>query len=93
MLFEMFRAVVEIKNNWVLLFFRIRIVIQQNFKLIVVRRTEFGNTSYNTSTNFLWRLGAGAHFGPVGARLEWESIVVDGPTNLSMVSLSGTFGF
>jgi hypothetical protein len=25
--------------------------------------------------------------------LEWESIVVDGPTNLSMVSLSGTFGF
>jgi hypothetical protein len=47
----------------------------------------------NTSTDFLWGLGVGAHFGPFGARLEWESIVVDGPTNLSMVSLSGTFGF
>jgi len=47
----------------------------------------------DTSTNFLWGLGVGAHFGPVGARLEWESIAVDGPTNLSMVSLSGTFGF
>ena len=47
----------------------------------------------DNSTNFLWGLGVGAHFGPVGARLEWESIVVDGPTNLSMVSLSGTFGF
>ena len=47
----------------------------------------------DSNTNFLWGLGVGAHFGPVGARLEWESIVVDGPTNLSMVSLSGTFGF
>ena len=47
----------------------------------------------NTDTNFLWGLGVGAHFGPIGARLEWESIVVDSPTNISMVSLSGTFGF
>jgi len=47
----------------------------------------------DTTTNFLWGIGVGAHFGPIGARLEWESIVVDGPTNLSMVSLSGTFGF
>jgi len=47
----------------------------------------------DTSANFLWGLGVGAHFGPIGARLEWESIVVDGPTNLSMVSLSGTYGF
>ena len=52
-----------------------------------------GESTDDTSTNFLWGLGVGAHFGPVGARLEWESIVVDGPTNLSMVSLSGTFGF
>jgi len=47
----------------------------------------------DTTTNFLWGIGVGAHFGPIGARLEWESIVVDGPTNLSMVSLSGTYGF
>ncbi len=47
----------------------------------------------DTSANFLWGIGVGAHFGPIGARLEWESIVVDGPTNLSMVSLSGTYGF
>jgi opacity protein-like surface antigen len=47
----------------------------------------------DSNTNFLWGLGVGAHFGPIGARLEWESIAVDGPTNLSMVSLSGTFGF
>lgn len=52
-----------------------------------------GESTDDSSTNFLWGLGVGAHFGPVGARLEWESIVVDGPTNLSMVSLSGTFGF
>jgi OOP family OmpA-OmpF porin len=47
----------------------------------------------DNTTNFLWGIGVGAHFGPFGARLEWESIVVDGPTNLSMVSLSGTYGF
>jgi hypothetical protein len=41
----------------------------------------------------LWGLGAGLHFGPFGARLEWESIAVEGPEALSMVSLSGTFGF
>jgi OOP family OmpA-OmpF porin len=50
-------------------------------------------SSDDSNTNFLWGLGVGAHFGPIGARLEWESIAVDGPTNLSMVSLSGTFGF
>jgi len=52
-----------------------------------------GGTADDTSTDFLWGLGAGAHLGPFAARLEWESIVVEGPTNLSMVSLSATFGF
>jgi len=52
-----------------------------------------GQSTDDTTTNFLWGIGVGAHFGPIGARVEWESIVVDGPTNLSMVSLSGTFGF
>ena len=52
-----------------------------------------GANADDTSTDFLWGLGAGAHLGPFAARLEWESIVVEGPTNLSMVSLSATFGF
>ena len=47
----------------------------------------------NSGTDFLWGLGAGAHFGPFGARLEWETLEGGGPDNLSMVSLSGTFGF
>ena len=47
----------------------------------------------DSSTDFLWGLGAGVHLGPFGVRLEWESILVEGPTNLSMVSLSATFGF
>jgi hypothetical protein len=52
-----------------------------------------GQSTGDNTTNFLWGIGVGAHFGPIGARVEWESIVIDGPTNLSMVSLSGTFGF
>ena len=52
-----------------------------------------GKSSEETSEDFLWGVGAGAHFGPFGARLEWESIVVEGPTSISMVSLSATFGF
>lgn len=44
-------------------------------------------------TDFLWGLGAGVHLGPIGVRLEWESLEVEGDTNLSMVSLSATFGF
>ena len=55
--------------------------------------SEGSESTDDTSTDFLWGLGVGAHFGPFGARLEWESIVVDGPTNLSMVSLSATYGF
>ncbi|MGE5859344.1 MAG: outer membrane beta-barrel protein [Ignavibacteria bacterium] len=52
-----------------------------------------GASADDNSTDFFWGLGAGVHLGPFGARLEWESIVVEGPTNLSMVSLSATFGF
>jgi len=44
-------------------------------------------------TDFMWGLGAGVHLGPFGVRLEWESLEVGGPDNLSMVSLSGTLGF
>jgi hypothetical protein len=47
----------------------------------------------DNSTDFLYGLGVGVHLGPIGARLEWESIAVSGPTNLSMVSLSATIGF
>jgi OmpA-OmpF porin, OOP family len=52
-----------------------------------------GQDSQGSATDFMWGIGAGAHFGPFGARLEWESVVVSGPDNLSMVSLSATFGF
>jgi opacity protein-like surface antigen len=58
---------------------------------VMFSSTEGSNDS--DDTNFLWGIGAGLHFGPFGARLEWESIAVEGPTSLSMVSLSGTFGF
>jgi len=47
----------------------------------------------DSGTDFMWGLGAGVHLGPIGVRLEWESLEVSGPDNLSMVSLSATFGF
>lgn len=47
----------------------------------------------NSGKDFLWGLGAGAHLGSLGARLEWESVAIGGPENLSMVSLSATLGF
>lgn len=46
-----------------------------------------------SGTDFFWGLGAGAHLGSLGARLEWESVESSTPDNLSMVSLSGTLGF
>jgi len=52
-----------------------------------------GLNSDESSSDFLWGIGAGVHLGPAGVRLEWESIAVSGPVNLSMVSLSATFGF
>ena len=47
----------------------------------------------DTGTDLIWGLGAGVRLGPLGVRLEWESAEVDIPDNLSMVSLSATFGF
>lgn len=55
--------------------------------------TFLGYSESESSTDFLYGLGVGVHLGPIGARLEWESIAVSGPTNLSMVSLSATIGF
>jgi opacity protein-like surface antigen len=46
-----------------------------------------------SGTAFAWGLGAGVHFGPIGVRLEWENFEVDKPDNLSMLSLSATYGF
>jgi OOP family OmpA-OmpF porin len=44
-------------------------------------------------TDLLWGLGAGVHLGAIGVRLEWESMEVGNPDNLSMLSLGATFGF
>jgi hypothetical protein len=55
--------------------------------------TVLGQTVEDSGTDFFWGLGAGVHLGPIGARLEWESVEGGGPDNLSMVSLSATLGF
>ena len=46
-----------------------------------------------SGTDFLWGLGAGVSLGPIGVRLEWESIEVSGLKNLSLLSLGATLGF
>ena len=58
--------------------------------------TEFtllGKNVDDSGTDFFWGLGAGVRLGPIGARLEWDSVEGGGPDNLSMVSLSATLGF
>lgn len=55
--------------------------------------TVLGQTADDSGTDFFWGIGAGVHVGPIGARLEWESVEGGGPDNLSMVSLSATLGF
>jgi OOP family OmpA-OmpF porin len=55
--------------------------------------TLLGYKFDESGTDFLWGLGGGVHLGPVGIRVEWESVVIEDPDNVSMVSLSGTFGF
>jgi len=55
--------------------------------------TVLGQTLGESGTDFFWGIGAGVHLGPIGARLEWESVEGGGPDNLSMVSLSATLGF
>jgi hypothetical protein len=47
----------------------------------------------DSGTDFFWGLGAGLRLGPIGARVEWESVETEIPDNLSMVSLAATFGF
>jgi hypothetical protein len=57
-------------------------------------KASFGGLNLdNSGTDFFWGLGVGAHLGSLGARLEWESVAIGGPENLSMVSLSATIGF
>jgi len=46
-----------------------------------------------SGTAFLWGLGAGVRLGPIGVRLEWESMEVKEPDSLTMVSLGATLGF
>jgi len=48
---------------------------------------------HSSGTDFLWGLGAGVALGPVGVRLEWESLATSEVDNLSMVSLGATLGF
>ena len=55
--------------------------------------TVLGQTFDESGTDFFWGLGAGVHLGPIGARLEWETVEGGGPDNLSMVSISATLGF
>jgi hypothetical protein len=55
--------------------------------------TLLGVTNDDSGSDFFWGLGAGIHLGPIGARLEWESVAIGGPDNLSMVSLGATLGF
>ena len=47
----------------------------------------------DSGTSFIWGLGAGVSLGPVGVRLEWESMEVDMMDNLSLLSLGATLGF
>jgi OOP family OmpA-OmpF porin len=46
-----------------------------------------------SGTDFLWGLGAGVSLGPIGVRLEWESMEVSELKNLSMLSLGASLGF
>ena len=56
--------------------------------------TFVGTTPYYDSGGaFLWGLGAGVRLGPVGLRIEWESLEVSTPEDLSMASLGLTLGF
>lgn len=57
-------------------------------------KTWVGDTPVNDDgLAFLWGVGAGVRLGPVGIRLEWESMEVKTPDSLSMVSLGVTLGF
>jgi hypothetical protein len=55
--------------------------------------TLLGQSDDDSGTDFFWGIGAGVRLGPIGARLEWESVEGGDVDNLSMVSLSATLGF
>ncbi len=58
--------------------------------------TEFADspsTATESGTDFIWGLGAGVRLGSIGLRLEWESMEVQKPDNLTMLSLGATLGF
>jgi hypothetical protein len=58
------------------------------------RDGKIGSVTLDDSgSDFFWGLGAGVRLGPLGVRAEWESVVMDDPDGLSMVSLSATLGF
>jgi hypothetical protein len=46
-----------------------------------------------SGTDIFWGVGAGAHLGVLGVRLEYESAAVLDIENLGVVSLSATLGF
>ena len=50
-------------------------------------------TDNQDGTAFIWGLGAGVRLGPIGVRLEWESMEVKTPDSLTMLSLGATLGF
>ena len=55
--------------------------------------TLLGREYEENGTDFFWGLGAGVRLGPIGVRLEWESLEGGDAENLSMVSLGATLGF
>ena len=52
-----------------------------------------GVKTSDSGTDILWGLGAGMRLGPIGVRLEWESLTLGSPQDLSVVSLGATLGF
>ncbi len=50
-------------------------------------------TDKESGTAFMWGLGVGVHLGAFGVRLEYEKFQIEDINNLSMLSLSATFGF
>ena len=54
---------------------------------------DFDYNAEETGTAFMWGLGAGVHLGALGVRLEYEKFQVEDVDNLSMLSISATFGF
>lgn len=55
--------------------------------------SHVGTPTSDSGTDILWGLGAGVHLGPIGVRLEWESLTLGSPQDLSVVSLGATLGF